>query len=104
MYKLLTIAGALALAMTVTPALAHDDDDQYQDTHARAHAEHGNYHEEQAEEHARAHENGFYSRWQHRAYHRALRNEHNEFHDDHPNTRHGEYNPYRWWSNGYQRY
>jgi hypothetical protein len=96
---LLSVSGALALAITVTPALAHDDDEQ--DTHARAHLEHGYYHEEQAEAHARAHEEGFENRWEHRAYHRALRNEHNEFHEDHPNTRHDHY---RWWQYGYNHY
>ena len=91
MHKAVLATGALLLLMApVAPAFAHDD----YDSHARDHAEHGDYHEDQAEEHQRAHEEGFESRWEHRAYHRALRSEHEEFPDDHPTTWHDHYRRY----------
>src|SRR5262249_27071209 len=40
-------------------------------------------------------EYGFYSGAEHRAYHRALRERHEDFHEDHPGTRHDHYR--RWW-------
>ena len=59
--------------------------------HQQDHAEHGYFHDEVDAAHERAHERGFYSEEEHDGYHRALRQMHDEFHDDHPGTRHDGY-------------
>jgi len=95
MKKLLFAAGLVLLAAPALPAFAHDETGGIYDLdHWRNHRAHRHYHEELSEAHRRAHEEGFESSAEHRAYHRYLRGKHEEFHEDHPHTRHDHY---RWW-------
>jgi hypothetical protein len=81
MYKAVLAAGALALGASLTPALAHDDDDYGRN---RGYSAHQRYHDELGDAHERAHEEGFSSWREHRAFHRALRYLHREYHEDRP--------------------
>ena len=88
MMKALTVAAALTLSAVATPAFAYHSV-SYNNKHARDHAEHKRTHWSIQRGHERAHEEGFYSRSEHRGYHRSQRNLHGDFHENHPNTRHG---------------
>jgi hypothetical protein len=83
-------AGAVLIATSMVPALAHDEIEYGSNAHER-------YHEDLGDAHERAHEEGFRSRAEHRVYHRALRQLHNAYHEDE------DYRPYRnryyrsWW-------
>ncbi len=78
-----------ALALAVPGAALAQDYSWYQ--HQQDHAEHGQTHDEIDAAHAEAHDRGFYSREEHQGYHHALRQMHEEFHDDHPGTSHDGY-------------
>ena len=91
--KALIAAAVLSFTVPVVPALAHDDDDD--------HAQHWQLHRDLSDAHRRAHEEGFYSREEHNAYHRALRDLHQDFHDDHPGNWHDHY---RWRGYGWRPY
>lgn len=94
MYKTVLTAAALVLGASLTPALAHDDDDYGRNSGYSAHQR---YHNDLEEAHERAHEEGFNSRAEHRAFHRALRYLHREYHEDHPGYSYYRlYSPY-WW-------
>ena len=80
-------AAALTVLATATPSVAHERDYSY-NRHARDHAAHWRFHRRVGNAHARAHDEGFDNRSEHRAYHRALRDQHGEFHEDYPGTRH----------------
>lgn len=95
------LISAAALALVAPGAALAQDYDWYQ--HQQDHAEHGNFHDEVDAAHERAHEQGFYSREEHEGYHRAVRGLHDEFHDDHPGTRHDGYRLPRQRSYGYSR-
>lgn len=83
MNKTVLAMGTMMLLMTpLAAASAHDYD------HERDHRKHYRYHDQVSEAHEQAHEDGFESRSEHRAYHRAMRYEHHDFHDEHPNTWH----------------
>ncbi len=78
------LAAAAVFMGALTPALAHDDDDD----RYNGYSTHSRYHDELGEAHERAHEEGFESRREHRAFHRALRSLHRDYHED---------RPYYWW-------
>lgn len=84
MHKTAILASVLWLALPWTPAMADDDYEE----HARDHYRHYRFHDQAEAIHERAHEEGFYSRGEHRAFHRALRYQHHDFHDEHPDTWH----------------
>ena len=86
--KFLFAATVVALTVPFASAFAHDENDAAI-RHARDHAEHGREHQSLASAHQAAHDDGFDSRAEHRAYHRDVWKQHNVFHEDHPNTRHG---------------
>ena len=96
--KLLISAAVLALSAPAA-AFAQDGWGWYQ--HEQDHREHGAFHDEADAAHERAHEEGFSSRAEHEGYHRALRDQHDEFHDDHPGTRHDGYRLPREYRYGY---
>ncbi len=89
--KALMLAAALTFSAAATPAFAYHSD-SYKNRHARDHAEHRQTHGNINRGHERAHAEGFYSRSEHRGYHRSLKNLHGDFHETHPNTRHGHNN------------
>ena len=93
MLKTILIASSvLALTAPAGAAMARDYNGGYgYGRHADDHEEHGEIHDQVDDAHAGAHAGGFYSRREHNSYHRALRDLHDEFHDDHPNTRHDGY-------------
>jgi hypothetical protein len=97
--KLWISAAILALAAAPAAAFAHDESGWYQ--HQQDHQEHGAFHDEVDAAHAQAHEEGFASEAEHEGYHRALREMHENFHDDHPGTRHDGYRLPRARSYGY---
>lgn len=88
MIKTMLISAA-TMALAAPGAALAQDYGWYQ--HQQDHAEHGDVHDEADAAHAEAHDRGFYSREEHQGYHRALRDTHDEFHDDHPGTRHDGY-------------
>ena len=89
---LLFSLAVIAIAAPVLPASAHDDDSV--DRHERDHSEHRREHRATERAHEAAHDEGFENRGEHRAYHRGLRQLENNFHQDHPGTRHDHYH---WW-------
>ena len=93
---LLLSLALLAIAAPVVPAFAHEA--EAIDRHERDHIEHRREHRATERAHEAAHEDGFDTRGEHRAYHRALRQVENNFHDEHPYTRHENY---RWWRHSY---
>ena len=82
---------AIIVAASVGTAFAHDEAEIT--NHERDHIAHRQADQRLFRAHERAHDEGFDSRAEHRAFHRALRQEHNEIHEDLPNTRHSNY----WW-------
>ena len=86
--KALIAAAVLLFTVPLAPALAHDD---YGD-----HVQHWQLHRDLSEAHRGAHQEGFYSDGEHNAYHRALRDLHQDFHEDHPGNWHDH--------NGWGRY
>lgn len=99
MFRNLIIAVTVAAAV---PAVASAQDWGWR--HAQDHQEHGAFHDEVDAAHERAHEEGFVSPEEHEGYHRALRELHDEFHDDHPGTRHDGYRLPRGERYGYYSY
>jgi len=86
--KILTATAVIVLTAAVAPAFAHENEDQaaHWGVHRQLYGAHERAHEDgfySRGEH-RAHEDGFYSRGEHRAYHRALRDLHEDFHEDRP--------------------
>jgi hypothetical protein len=84
MRKIILTTAAIALSASLTPALAHGEEDHGGGGERRV--SHSRYHDRLEGAHERAHEDGFESRREHR--HRALRYMHREYHG---------YRPYRWW-------
>jgi len=82
--RTLVTAALLLLATPVVPALAHDDDDYGYNSHWQ-------FLDQLSAAHARAHEEGFGSWAEHRAYHRALRDLHEDFHENQPGISYGHY-------------
>ena len=88
MIKTLLVSAA-ALALGVPGASLAQDYGWYQ--HQQDHAEHYQTHDEIDAAHAEAHERGFYSRDEHQGHLRAIREAHDEFHDERLGTRHDGY-------------
>ncbi len=88
---LLLMTAVLVLSVPVVPALAHEDDNDYNS--------HDQFHDRLSDAHERAHEYGFYSRSEHRAYHRALRDLHDQYHYDNYDSgpRYYSYSRPRYW-------
>ena len=101
--KALIIAGAaLALGASAGVAAAHPDDYSYE--HQQDHADHQDYHQDQRQLHALAHRLGLADDPEsHEALHEALQDNHGQFHDEHPGTRHDHYR-YRSYSSPYGGY
>lgn len=104
MFRRLLISAALLSIAAPVAAFAHEEPDLYQ--HEQDHQEHGAFHDEADAAHAQAHEEGFANEAEHQSYHRAMREMHDNFHDDHRGTRHDGYRlpPSRSYGYGYPPY
>jgi opacity protein-like surface antigen len=83
------VLGVAALALAAPGAALAQDYYSSNWQHQEDHHEHQGYHQQTQGQHALAHDLGlFQSEEQHDTYHEAVQDQHNEFHEDHPGTRH----------------
>ena len=95
--KVLVAAAVLLSTVAAVPAFAHDDDEGY--------TNHWQFHDNLSDAHRRAHEEGFSNWAEHRAYHRALRDLHEQYHDDNPRAYYGYRNGWSpYYSYGWRRH